>query len=482
MLKLKFLLFLPILFLFLPSFVLWIPGLNTIFYVSFLTIYLAIIVVFIKDYKYFINKVKSFAKKTPLKIFLFVLALIIIDSILLSILGITSINTTIKNVFFQIILRILPLLLYFIIIIDKYISYKNFVKLFMFLLWSYLCLGIVIYFSQLCNIQIIINVTDFLSNARYVRAFHSGSLDYFPETSNYYAFGLPRLDNLHEEPSLYARFLLIFLPMVYSFNLSKIKLFENKYVNFFIKKTYIPLIIVNILMTMSPIFFIFFIIITLIYFYKDILLFIKKYFLLLLSFMSILGISICNINFTNTFFSRIINVLTQVKNFNDFILIEESLAIRIVNYVNTICSFFKFPITGVGIGNLKYYLLEQYQKSPLPLPPRIETRIELANNTNLPVLFDCSLLYVFLAECGIIITIIYLYFLITVYRQIFKLQKLISQKNKNFYYLNLKGIKYSIISIFILMFYDSSLLTIEFYVVIIMALLILYKYKRGDLC
>lgn len=469
--------YLPIILLFLPAFVMWLPGLNTIFHFFYLAIYVVIIILFLKYPKVYVNKIKSFINKTPLKIFLLALILMIVNSVLLSIIGTTTIGIVIKNVFFQIILRIIPLFLYFIFIIDKYISYKHFVKLFLILFWMYMCLGVLIFLAQVCNIQIILNITDFLSNARLIRGTNTGSINFFSEVSNYYAFGLPRLDNLHEEPSHYARFIYIFLPLIYSFNLAQIKLVKNNYLNYFIKKTFIPITIINSILTMSPIFLIFIIMITIIYFFKEIILFAQKYLFLLLSICTTFIIFICNINFTNTYLSRIVNLITQVRTFNDFILVEESLAIRIVNYINAICLFLKYPFSGVGIGNLKYCLLKQYEHSPLPLTPRIESRIELANFYNTPVMFDPSLITMLLSESGIIITLIFVYFLFVLFKSISKLLKLSSSNKNNFYFVNLKGIKYCLIGMFIIMFYDSSLLTTEFYMIFIMSIILIYKYK-----
>lgn len=480
--NIKSILFLPILFLFIPSFVVWIPGLNTIFYIFYLTIYFALIIQILVHPKEFYKKIRNYIYKTPFKIFCLALILMIVNALFLSIIGVTTFSVSIKNIFFQIFLRIIPLCAYFLYIIDKYISYKDFVRTFLLLFWLYMLLGIIIFISQLFNFMLIPNIADFLSNARYIRAVNTGSFDMFPDVSNYYAFGLPRIDNLHEEPSLYARFIYVILPLIYSFSLSPIKLVKSKVLNLIVKKSYIPLTILNIILSMSPIFLILTLVISFIYFFKNIILFIKKYFVLFLSILISICIFMSNINFANTYISRIVNVITQVKSFNDFILVEESLAIRIINYANILCIFLKKPFTGVGFGNIKSYMLEQYNHSPLPLTPRIESRIQLATSNNTPILSDSSLIYMLLAENGIFIFTIYIYFFIILYNSISRLLKLFANNKNGFYYVNLRGIKYSLIGIFIIFFYDSSLLTTEFYIVYIMSLILIYKYKREEIC
>ena len=276
--NIKSILFLPILFLFIPSFVVWIPGLNTIFYIFYLTIYFALIIQILVHPKEFYKKIRNYIYKTPFKIFCLALILMIVNALFLSIIGVTTFSVSIKNIFFQIFLRIIPLCAYFLYIIDKYISYKDFVRTFLLLFWLYMLLGIIIFISQLFNFMLIPNIADFLSNARYIRAVNTGSFDMFPDVSNYYAFGLPRIDNLHEEPSLYARFIYVILPLIYSFSLSPIKLVKSKVLNLIVKKSYIPLTILNIILSMSPIFLILTLVISFIYFFKNIILFIKKYF------------------------------------------------------------------------------------------------------------------------------------------------------------------------------------------------------------
>ena len=417
----KFILYLPIILLFFPAFALHISFLGGIYLIFYLSLYPLIILFFLKDNQEFLKTIICFFKYTPLKYLGIALLLMVINSCILSLFGITNLYEIFRASFVRIILGILPILICFLYIIKKYIHYDVFTKIFIFLFWVNLFVGFISYIGSFFEIKFINKVFDFFANYRLLAFYLYGSDS---QASNYFAFGLPRLDNLHQEPSGYACFLYIFLPFVYAFGTSKIKLYKNKFLNILIKKTLIPFTWISIILTLSPIYLFFSLLITLIYFFKDLFKLIKKYFIIIIFALLLIIFVFKTINLSETYLSRIINILTEIKSFDDFIFIEPSLATRIVSYFNQFCIFLKHPLTGVGLGNLPYALLGQFYNSSLPLTLELVSKMNISINTNTKLMFNSSFFYTTIAENGLIVMGFIVYF---IYRLFYLIGKLIKK-------------------------------------------------------
>ena len=127
---LNILLYLPIIFLFLPAFGFYVPYMHSVFIYFFPILYFCLFLVIISDPKKFILKIAQTIKCTPFKWLILMIILISIDSVYLSLTGITSFNTTIKSIIMQFGFNLLPIVLYFIYIIDKFISFEKFIVLY----------------------------------------------------------------------------------------------------------------------------------------------------------------------------------------------------------------------------------------------------------------------------------------------------------------------------------------------------------------
>lgn len=419
--NLRFIVYIPLILLFFPAFAVHMPFLGGIYLIFYLSLYPLIILFLLKDNQEFLKTIIYFFKKTPLKYFGIALLLMIINSSILSLFGVTNLYEVFRASLVRIILGILPILICFLYIIKKYIHYDNFAKLFILLFWINLLVGFISYFGSFFEIEFINKTFDFLANYRLL-AFKLYGSD--SQASNYFAFGLPRLDNLHPEPSGYACFIYIFLPFVYAFGTSKIKLYKNKFLNIFIKKTIIPFTWISILLTFSPIYLLFSLLITLIYFFKDLFKLMKKYFIIIIFALLLIIFVLKTINLSETYLSRIINILTEIKSFDDFIFIEPSLATRIVSYFNQFCVFLKHPLTGVGLGNLPYALLGQFYNSSLPLTPELVSKMNISISTNTKLMFNSSFFYTTIAENGLIVMGFIVYF---IYRLFYLIGKFIKK-------------------------------------------------------
>ena len=224
------LLYLPMILFFFPAFAIAIPGLVSL-KIQFIILCLFCIFLLITVPQKIFNRLYSIFKNTPFKILLFILVFIIINTLFLSLIGIEKFSLALSSIIMQIFLGIGIILFYYIGILDNYIGYKKYIRFFISMFYIILIIGIISWLGMFFNIEIINNIFDFFANARILNLSRTG-YDLFRQTSNYYAFGIPRLDNLYEEPGWYARFILIFLPMIYSFAFSKFKICKNKIVIF----------------------------------------------------------------------------------------------------------------------------------------------------------------------------------------------------------------------------------------------------------
>jgi len=474
-LNLKKLLYLPIILFFLPAFALNLPflgGAYAVYPYFYLALYACLAVVFALNSKTFALKIKKVINSTPFKIYLLYVLVSILDTIVLSFLGVASLGNTIRYIIVHYILCIFPVFLYFIFIIDKYISYDNFIKLFYKLFYILMILGLIAYVGRLFNIEIINSVFDFLANVRFIKYVNVG---YGGIASGYEAYGLPRLDCVFEEPSFYARFMFVFLPLIYSVTLSKIRIYKNYIVENIVKKTMIPLAWLNLILTQSPIYLLLFFFITFAYFLKDIITFIKRH-ILIFTILSVIFISgffifVISVDFNDTFIARIITTLTSAT-FDDFVMAEQSLGGRIVCFINMFIIFLKHPFMGVGLGNLADTMYRQLSVSPVVITPEIAQNMQTSVQTKQRFLFTSNLFFADLAQYGFIVFSIFVLYNVKIKKCLNK----IKTYNITYYeriYLN--GLNWCWIALVIGYFYQFYMTLFE--PLIINTLLITFIYR-----
>lgn len=475
-LHLKNILYLPLLFSFLPAFVCYLPGLPVIPYFYVITYSLIVVLIVIKGKGYF-SSIKSLCLQTPLKYFVIFIICSSINSLLIAFHdSTTSISGTILIIFLKLILVNFAVFGYLLYWGTKLINYEKFAKIFILLFWVNLIIGFIAYLGQIYDITIINNIFDFLASAR-LKIQQVYGTNIYSQSSNYTAYGFPRLDNLFEEPSFYARFLFVFLPMVYSISEYKHKLYENKYLNYLLRKTIVPFTWVSLILTQSPIYLVFFLLITALYYRKKIIKLIKKYYLFIFTLLILLICIIKNIDLSNTFLSRIINTIEALKSSESLkmiIFIEPSLGSRFANFYNTLCIFFQHPFTGVGIANVEKYQFIQTLNSNMYLTPEIERNLRLAVFNNYKMPMNTALIYHTLAANGLIIFSIFIYFHMKIFLELNNLQK---YKINPFINTNLQALKWCWISVTILMFYHVVLQHLELLLVYVLSIALIYSIK-----
>lgn len=483
----KFLL-LPVIFLFMPSFVFYVPALGSIYLWFFIILYIFLFLLIFLDNTKIISKFKEVIKTTPLKYYMFCLLFMILNSLFLVFCGSVSKAQIIRSIIMQIGLFILPILIYFTYIIDKYISYENFMRFFIILFWCNLVLGFVCYLGQLFSVDIINNIISVFINKRSVFHGITGIDSITAETSNYVAFNMPRLSNLFEEPSYYGIFLTVFMPLIYSISSTTSYISKNKNLNFIIKMTLIPFTWLNLILTLSPIYLIFGILITTIFYFKEIILLFKKYFiyilpLLFIFFNIIVILSLFNvIDLSNTYLSRIQNILVNINNLSidKLIEIESSLAERIITYINMLCVFFNHIYTGVGFGHLSQHLQVQLIHSPVPLTIQMYTVLRISMQNGTPHVYTPGFIYILLAEHGLFIFSLFAYFNYQLYKAF---NYFIDQKKlliDDILYKSLVGLKFSFIGIIITYLYNSAFTQLEIYMYYFMSIALIYKLVHTE--
>ncbi len=476
--KFNYILYIPLILLFFPAFAFYMPGLNGVYLVFFIFTYMTLILLIIKENKNIIFKIVDIIKKTPLHIFITLLGLMVINSLYLSFIGITTLSLTIRSTILQIFMYILPTFIIFLYLIDSYINYKTVIKFFYTAFWVYLILGILSYLGMLFKIEFINCVFDFLSNARKIN--FEKTLKYsLMITSNYTSFGLPRLDCLAVEPSAHACFIYLYLPLIYKLTNLKIRMYNSLKMEIVIKKTMIALVWINIILTQSPIYLILSLIITLLTFIKQIFKYIKKYFVIIILIIFLLIALfihvLSNITLSNTYLSRIANTFVSIGSIDTFIYLEPSLATRIISFYNQFLLFLKYPFTGVGLGNVGYKMIEQYINSPLPLTGEMITKLQLALTGKSKLLINQGLIYYFLAENGIVLGGMFLYFHFKLYKTMQILTKYVS--NDSLLSITIEGLKKCWIGITIWLFYESSLLRLDYLFLYILIISLIYRIK-----
>ncbi len=345
--------------------------------------------------KYFFADVINLFRKTPCVYLLFFVlwaSLTVIFSILTGTFYIESfIYSYIGGLLFCVISPII--ISYFFN--KRFLEPQQFIKFYVFICLFILGLGLLEYIIKQINLDLANIITNIFNNKRIILY-----------SSNFTQLQINRIKSIFDEPSNLAEFIYLNIPIIYSLSLSKFKIFSNIIINKLSKKLLLFLAFTNLILTKSPISLIFLIIISIFFFFKLIVR--KKSSLLIFTlvafFITILGTIVAfltsdssNFDIQETYLRRIIQTIPSLLSLDALIIVEPSLATRIINYANNLLVFKEHPLFGVGYGNMSRYILVQMETSPLPMT------FELWNNLTLWIGNVASaIFYRVMAETGII--------------------------------------------------------------------------------
>lgn len=289
---------------------------------------------------------------------------------------------------------------------------------------------------------------------------------------------LNRVQSTFEEPSHYVWFLCINLPLIYEMSCCKYKIFDNQFLDKFVKFTSIPLAWFCIIATLSPIGIIIGFIVTIGYYVVKNKKSIKRllsYFGLFAILSVIFIIFVLNSSDSNPVFYRIKTVLFVLNDFKTFVIVEGSLATRLIYYSNAFIIALHNPIFGVGWGNLGGALYKIIEHTNMPLTLEVQTGLRLCTNPSTFV-YTPSIFFRVIAETGFIGAFLFYYFL---YRLFNVSKKLAMFADLNFITCNfMSGLSFMIISFFYNSFYNSILYCSYFWIVFGILIGIAHKYCR----
>lgn len=451
MFNLKSILLIPFCFMFLPAFSFFIGTTNIkVHYV--LTIILFFLYVLL-CFKTFYKDLVMLIRHTAFKYLMYFVLWCFFSGLFLLIFGKYPLPRYFYYFIFYLLVTMIIPLLYVSLIICKYFKTIFIIKCLLLIYFFVGLVGIIDAIGRFFSVNVLLNMISFISNARYLTGLHTISL---------YA---NRIHGLFEEPGWLAGFIVINLPVIYGLCNSKFRIFDNLIINKFIKKVLPFLMWINIFLTQSPIWLVFALILTLFYYYKKIISFIAKHALFIISTCMALIISIMivsrQIDVSETYINRIIIVIQTLMDVDKFVLLEPSLASRVCSYVNSFRLFLDYPITGIGLGNSKYYIADYFLTSPIPLTIENITKLNLSYLTGKVTAFNSSLLWEYLSELGLIGCLIFYSFLYKLIKQL----KHISLRYKNIIYIFIQSIAQSIMAIALVSFYDISSLFIHIWII-----------------
>ena len=270
---------------------------------------------------------------------------------------------------------------------------------------------------------------------------------------------LKRLSSVFAEPGWLGGFIFLNFPIIYNCCLSPYKIFKNNTINYLIKKTLIPLAWLNILFTFSPIWLIFCLLQIIIIFRKKItqsILNIKFFgyastILLSLSLIIFMIFKLSNIKLEYNQIERITKTIISMASFETFVIVEPSLASRIVSYINLIRLFLDNWPLGVGLNNSRSLIIDIFQTSPVPMTMENLNNYKNALNTG-KMQINSSILYLLLAETGVIGTFLFYLF---IYKNIKYIKYINCKLDNSIITIFSKGIEGSLFAFLVYTIYDG---------------------------
>lgn len=388
--------------------------------------------------------VKVISNLLKTKSFLFFIALavwIIIDSKIITLMGYPNSDNVWKNYFN---IFVYPSFLTFLFVslgFPALLSFKRFYKFFLLTFYFISTLGIVDFIAGVFNIQIITDLFQSIVNLIPLLTDASRGIALYAS--------LPRATGVFQEPQHLAMFVFFTFPIIFFYSRSKEKLFNNIYLDKFLKKISFPFATIVIFLTQSPIWLVFYSILIAFMYFKEIKRNWKKILIVLAIIIPVLGIILMNINLEETYLNRIFVVL-QNPSLEKLIFMESSLATRISSYTNQFIIFLQNPVLGVGFNNMPIHWYKQILNSPIPITTELLSYAILKSFGG-----GQPLILRYFTETGIIGVLFFVGFIYYLYAAINNSLKNCSPLEENF----ARGLKYTIVLIFLTSFYSVVTMT-----------------------
>lgn len=420
--KFKFL-FIFIFFLFFAFFndlVVPFPALHWNVQVTFIFSIITFCIFFIKYYKQFIIDIKKLLiwKNSSFRIYIYLISYILFQTIIFGILGKINVVSSLLDIIAQYFIVFMLCYLTTFFIIKRIFKISYVIKIMYSTIFIILIFGILDFFAYNFNIGFLQTIVHLPNNTSTLVAGN----DFFNKSiaNNFY-----RVQSIYFEPGYFAEHLFILLPLIYGISNSKFKIYKNKLLNKIIKKIFVPLTWINIVLTQSPMWLCLSLLLTFIMFYKKIIYFLLNYYkhtIVSLIIILVLLLESINIDVENSYLSRILKVTNNITNINSLIIEEPSLGTRLSCIFNLIDIGMSSPVFGIGHSNIKPQMIKQIQNN--------NSKIQVTREMYYCILvkespsFQNPILVNFFVRYGVIALILFLFF-------IFKLRKNLSILSKN---------------------------------------------------
>lgn len=332
-------------------------------------------------------------------------------------------------------------------VFSKILSTKFLIRFLYGFCWFVFVFALFDFIIYLFDISFLKDFVSILCNKRSI--FANLELAYRASANNYI-----RAKSIFEEPSYLGYFILLLSPIIYEIHYAIKNIFKNSFVNLVIKKTMIPFMWISLILTQSPIFLIFNLLFTVFYYikYRNLKTIMYKYRIFILSLVIpiifILLYSFMTIDFQQTYLNRIILVVQNINSFDKFVMVEPSLATRVIIFICGCNLFLQTYLFGVGYGNLSYLMQDLIINSNLPLTPEL-SELFYTDNTHL-----ASMIFIkMISETGFIGFVLFYYFL---FKTILTIQKYENMYEPNMKFL-FRGFKMYVILFVLTSIYDSNI-------------------------
>lgn len=398
--------------------------------------------------KMFVNDVMN---KTPFKYFICFILWIILDLLFLVIIGNVSLIKAISAI---VIILVGYFILYYLtplLVCQRLIKKRQLYKIIVTAIYIIFLWGIIAHIAVLYNIHSIQIVQSVISNRQFL------------STGKIYT--LDKARSVFFEAGFFGYFICLNIPLICIVKRSRYRIFHNKYINFIIKRTILPLALINLFITRSPINWFFAVVILLILAIRRSLNnkrnFISK--LIIISLLLICSFQLYPKIKNYGPISRIDIVINAIleKNINLLLNLEPSLGTRVVSYVNSFMLFTQHPILGVGLDQGKFIMYKQMEKSPLSLTPELIQLQQIGYSTG-KMIFNQNILCWALSELGFIGFFLFYLYLFKSLVSLNKATKYLYGIDKEFAF----AIKNTLITIICLSFYEMSIVQAPYHFLI----------------
>lgn len=463
---LKIIFYIGFILSFFDSFVLYIvPNTNASIQCAFFIWLSVIVVCLINNHKRFFNFYRRIFKLSLIKVLMCTFLYVFLLSLVHIMLGhYIAVYRVYLFKFYKFLIACPLLYLYPVLALYLKISLKKIIRIYLLITYIALFIGIIQYISNALNLTFVNFVIDILTNAR------AGSYD-LNEFNN-----SKRIFSIFAEPSVIGYFAFINMPLIYHFSVEKYKIFENIYLNKLIKMTFLPVTVLVVILSFSPIgiIFCFFSLWTLLI-YK-IRKKIAKFFPFLIIIFLVLSF-ICyhnlenNVDSDSVVIQRINKTIISISDLSTLVVVEQSFASRLISTQILINVIARNPVFGIGFLNTDCYVDTIFDELPIKYYTLeiLKNHMKFANAT--PI--NESIFFTTFAETGCIGISLFIYFNILNIILLYRVSKNLFGIEKIF----ATSLAQCIISILIYSIYTSTLRSVHIWLIYGCSLLCIAKYK-----